>query len=235
MTRDAFPGCGRFCEIALGIVDGVAGDAVRLAFHGEGEALDRAALCELLVRRHNSERNPAQRTANAEWIDVTLDAEQVLPALRDPRGYPDAECWRAWSGLHRGTWFDVRDRFDDNAVWYPPADDDAGSGGASWWPRERVCRQRVDFIHADGSVSHVGWNRSHPDVPFLWGWDPKNMGSEKGMIGTTVGFPFHVADAHGILWMTTKEAFLELARVCSDGVRRRAATGLAGFGQFTIK
>ncbi len=234
MTSDTFPGYRRYCEIAFALVRNFRSDVIPLVLV-PNDSMSRESLVDLLVRRHNEGQSSRQTQTNAEFLELRLEKNDLMPSMRElPSREPNEDPWTAWSGMHRGSWYDAEAVFADCALWHSSAVDQEDRG-VEWWPRSNVTLQHVDFLQNDGSVTRTGWNRSHPDIPFLWGWDPKDMGDEDGLVGTHVGFAFRVKDADGILWLTAKEAFLELARTLPDGVRRRTVTGVSGFGQFVIE
>jgi hypothetical protein len=72
----------------------------------------------------------------------------------------------------------------------------------------RICdAQKVQWPNR--KVGRFGWHQSHPDIDYLWGWDPKDAGNENGDIGTHIGFPFELGPCSFIIWITPKAAFLE--------------------------
>ena len=86
-------------------------------------------------------------------------------------------------------------------------------------------------------------------MPYLWGWDPKENGNEKGMIGAHLGFPFGVGSCRFIVWITPKTAFFEAINTGGQVTRTvkdqqvqgfpKASTELsgsngAGFGQWIV-
>jgi hypothetical protein len=76
------------------------------------------------VRRHNVLRpRPGLPTCH-EWCPgcgEPIDTEWVVRAVRLPRPCSRDE-WLAWSGDHRGNWYNAKDQFVDHAIWCAPVE-----------------------------------------------------------------------------------------------------------------
>jgi len=242
MTSDRYPGDAAYGAILHSIFEGVARDAISMAALDEGACLSRSDFARLLVERHNTGTYPGQDLTCAEYLGCDLCVNDVIRALQNPEGYADGQGWEVWSGDHVGAWFSPDQEFEDNARWkdskkmmldVPTIAPDRDSTSAL------VDHQDVEFLTPDGRIKRIGWDRSHPDVPCLWGWDPKDAGPAGGAVGTHLGLPFAVGDLDAIIWITPQEAFLECVRPAPDAAprtnrRRRTSAGLSGFGQWVV-
>lgn len=260
MASDTYPGDAAYTDIVQEIYDGVTSDAIVMADWNDnqgnapGHALGRRHLAQLLVDKHDGHRNAdIQRVTNAAFISTTLAVDQLVAAMTYTGSYGSAHEWNRWAGLHRGHWYgdDASEELVDDARWYEAIRQPSqveGDVDAAGNPRVYHF-QKVEFFRHVGppltglrrrpamrpEIDRTGWNQSHGDVQYLWGWDPKNQGDENGEIGTHVGFPFStsLAGPAAILWVTKKEAFVEcVAEV--DGARLRTSAGLFGVGQWTV-
>lgn len=217
-----------------------AANAITLTSVNGGAPLTRAAVCRHLVGRHFTLRAPGPRQSNGEFLACPdLDRgrlqQECENALARPDGFDGPEGWQRWAGEHRGTWYDDNGTtFADRAVWSQPrreatrvSGDVNGNGDPRVydfqpvvWPGRRAGRR--------------GWNQSHPDVPYVWGWDPKEGENANGDIGTHVGYPIDLPPCHFIVWFTPGEAFLEGVDTADPNDRRKASVGFFGRGQWHI-
>ncbi len=201
--------------------------------HEAGPPMTRAALAKKLADCHNHTKNGAERT-NAQFIDLRLDADKIEKALANPRGYSSPAGWKCWAGHHGGTWYDPSGRrFTDGADWLSPEKQPSKRG-----PKRVYDLQRVHFT---GANDHWGWNQSHPDVPYVWGWDPK-PGLDVACFAPHIGFTFTCGDAKAIVWITPAEAFLEMIRPGKPGRagdaaprKRTSCSTRGGIGQWTVR
>ncbi len=252
-TPDSYPGDARFTQIIQDLLGSVRNDAMDFAWAGR-QGVTRQELCQALAHQHYEQRNAMMRQTNAAWLGqdegtrTQLEAA-CLEALTDPSGYASAVGWHTWEGIHKGIWYAPHGQFQDEAWWATPeqeptnVEDDLDSH-----QNRRI--YDVQRVHWPGrSVGRYGWNQSHPDVPYVWGWDPKENGDENGLIGAHLGFPFEVGSLKGLVWITPKTAFLEgvitstrVARTVNGRQIRgfaKASTELAsangaGFGQWIV-
>lgn len=201
--------------------------------HQLGPVITRAELAKKLAECHNKIRNTATQT-NADFLDMPpIDPKKIEEALKNPKGYGSPDGWRCWAGHHGGTWYDPGDRkFTDEADWLPPEKEPTKKG-----PKRLYDFQRVHFT---GSNERWGWNQSHPDVSYVWGWDPK-PGLDLACFAPHIGFTFTCGDAKAIVWITPAEAFLEMIRPGkpkADGdtpTRKRSSCSTkGGIGQWTV-
>lgn len=163
--------------------------------------------------------------------------------LINPRGFRD-DSWDTWAGVHWGVWMsDYGKTYLDTANWESPvlidADPedtsiDSTTGKPRRYDHQHVTwleRPKYDAVEKDsgGTVirtnhSEHGWNNSHPDVPYIWGWDPKDWNPAKkikypGTWGVHLGYPFLFTapeDIRFILWLTPTEVFLECVNLSRD-------------------
>ncbi|MFU7528112.1 hypothetical protein [Qipengyuania sp. ASV99] len=211
---------------------GVSGDKIDLAWDrkpGPGGGLwTRAEIVAALLDRYA--KKPTVAGSCKVWLwNTNLTPASCLAALTTPKGYADASGWQAWAGLHQGSWYqDQAAPSPDNARWHAPRQ--TGAHLPAGTPYDF---QLVDFHAPSGGVTRRGWNQSHKDVGYVWGWDPKDNGQTNGEIGAHLGFPFSEDGADAIIWFTKREVFLEAVKTV-DGVRRRISVGLRGVGQWTI-
>lgn len=205
----------------------------------------RKALCNELVVRHYFSTAPGMTQTNRAYSGVSPTASQCVNALTYTNSYTGdrGSRWYDWAGAHSGFWYEgsTGQKFSDKAIWNDSIKMPANSPydvDQSGNPRVYDF-QSVVFTERTGN-SKYGWNQSHPEVQYIWGWDPKDESNAGGQVGTHVGFPFHVAkststkEASCIVWVTPQEAFLECISMESEYWRRRTATGLTGFGQWSV-
>ncbi|HSG90277.1 MAG TPA: hypothetical protein VLA56_13775 [Pseudomonadales bacterium] len=245
-VADAYPGDGPYRHTLEAMAAEVRADRITLDAVDGGRPMTRDALCAALVRRHFHGAGPPPGATQAAFLACPdLDERTLLAACEDalanPRGHAGPEGWRNWAGRHRGTWQndgppagDGR-RFDDRADWDPPRKETtrvAGDTDTSGQPRQ------YDFqeVHwPRRRVGRHGWNQSHPDVPWVWGWDPKDQGDANGDIGTHLGTTFSRGDCHFILWLTPREAFLEGIDRGVGPPHPKTSTGFFGRGQWRVR
>ncbi len=103
-------------------------------------------------------------------------------------------------------------------------------------PEREYDFQKVVFAEHDTRTgdARFGWNQSHPDVGYVWGWDPKDNDDENGEEGAHIGFTFSAEGCKCIVWLTKKEAFLECVTTGNTTPKKRTSTGLWGVGQWTV-
>jgi len=256
-SADIYPGDAEFENIRKEVYGGtvrgrffpgITGDQIRMDF--DRSIVTRNQLCSRLVNRHNYKRVsynegdvPTGRrlttSTNASFIGVSFTQRECLEALWFSQGYSSPAGWRAWAGDLSGTWFNdtpfINEKgkrqqlITDPAVWLSPVKE-RGTGSDT----RNYDLQSVVFSAREGGARY-GWNMSHPDVAYVWGWDGKNNNDDGGRVGMHVGFTFEKSGAQCIIWATTEEAFLECVRPTSEGLRRRTSTGFFGLGQWTIR
>jgi hypothetical protein len=236
---DVYPGDAGFTAVLQQIYhgsdnkSGVSHDKINLAWQRNPSTANglytRAQIVSCLLSRYTSVC-PGGTSCKAFLGNANITQADCVAALTYPSGYPNASGWQAWAGLHDGCWYpDYGKSAADDARWHAPIKQ--GAHAPAGTPYDH---QPVDFIKHGGGIGRHGWNQSHPDVAYVWGWDPKENGKDGGLIGAHLGFQFKSGGADAIIWFTGKEAFLEAVREVS-GVRRRISVGLAGVGQWTIK
>ena len=247
-VSDSYPGDSEYTNKVERLLDSVEADRINLPWAGN-RTLSKGELCEELVNRHFVGLSPGQGETNANFLDCPdLTADMLLnacvDALTNPRGFDGPDGWDAWRGTHDGAWFnDDGQRFDDSAEWDPPRKEPTrvpGDNDANGNPREYDCQD----VRWPGPPPRSGWNQSHPEVPYVWGWDPKEGRDENGEIGTHIGFPFEVPPCEFIIWLTPKEAFLEGINTGQPETRAvngrtvrgypKTSTGLNGRGQWAV-
>ncbi|NND81861.1 MAG: hypothetical protein HKN50_05460 [Gammaproteobacteria bacterium] len=211
---DEYPGDERYTEKVQGLLRDVRNDAMDFPWHNDRKNVTKREVARELAERHFTGLNPDMQQTNARWLrcpnltKAALEAA-ILDAMTNPRGFPSADGWRDWRGHHKGTWYDTNQKFWDEAKWNAPTREPtqvAGDNDAAGNPRIYDHQK----VHWPGrKVGRYGWNQSHPEVNYIWGWDPKESGNENGCIGTHVGFPFARGDCKFIVWITPKAIFLE--------------------------
>lgn len=232
---DQYPGDDAYTRIVQRLQRDIQADRIRLPWV-DGRVRTRMDVCDNLVDRHfdGGVGNPVR--SNAQFLGcegLTRDAlkQACKGALAAGAGFASGDNWRRWSGSHAGRWQqDGQAAGQDNATWDAPGKERSrvpGDTNPDGSPREYDF-QRVRWDNRSG------WNQSHPDVPYVWGWDPKNNGNENGEIGTHIGFPFAVSDCEFIVWFTPKEAFLEGIRPGAPD-RPKTSAGYKGRGQWNIR
>lgn len=206
-------------------------------------AQDRAWAADLADRaagRHNDRSPRPGLPTNQAFCPGAgpIDPAWLVQAMAQPSPC-SMEDWSAWSGDHRGTWYDAASEFADHAVWQPPtpALDDRQAPGIV---------QRV-HCYADTPAGPApqrrGWNATRHGLPWALGWDPKRVCDlADPMQAVHVGLAFRPPTPgdrrHVILWVLSREAFLE----CVDpGAGRRVSTRVVfdgddapGFGQWRL-
>ena len=252
-TPDSYPGDARFTQIIQDLLASVRGDAMDFPWSGRS-GVTRQELCQTLAHQHYEQRNALMRQTNAAWVGrgegtrAQLEAA-CLGALTDPSGHASAAGWRIWEGVHKGIWYAPHEQFQDEAHWTTPKQEPTKiEGDLDSHQKRRI--YDVQRVHWPGrSVGRNGWNQSHPDVPYVWGWDPKENGDENGLIGAHLGFPFENGPLKWLVWITPKTAYLEgidtsaqVARTVNGRQIRgfpKASTEFAGangagFGQWIV-
>ena len=208
-------------------------------------------LAAMLIDVHDNKVAGARASAktNAEFLDrgvAAITARMVEDALASPKGYADADGFRAWQGAYDGNWYnDQGHTGTDPALWYEPFELDPILAPTD-------VTQAVTFFWASVSGApgkfkyrRTGWNRSEGTKDHVWGWDPKGIYNgmlrhkPKGAIGTHVGFTFEMGapiPASGIVWITPQEAFLEIVQPDPNGgPAKRTSAGIWGFGQWVLR
>ena len=226
LLADQYPGDDEFTEIVQRVYTQISTDQIDMEFRDSIQS--RNDLCSNLVTRHNSHRAPGASRSNASYIGVYLTQLDCLNALWFSDGYDSSAGWNAWAGNLVGTWFNDDNRqFTDPANWARSVNERGGDG-------RTYQLQNVLFSSRSGNA-RFGWNMSHRDVAYVWGWDPKDNTDNNGETGAHVGFTFEKSGAQCIIWATPEEAFLECVKpVNSCGGSRRTSTGFFGMGQWTI-
>jgi hypothetical protein len=231
---DTYPGDRAYTQIIEDLRDRVSRDRIVMQFWQGGAVQSRSQVCQLLVQRHNSGSNRGQSQTNSAFLGQSLTGTECTNALIRTRGYSSPAGWTEWAGLHQGTWYGDA-QFPDSARWLVPRREPTRSPGSDL-DRSRQARvydfQPVEFLNRTGAARN-GWNQSHPEVSYVWGWDPKEGQDERGQNGAHIGFPLQVGTVSCLIWFTPKEAFLECIKRTGTG-RVRTSTGLFGFGQWTV-
>ena len=252
-TADTYPGDAAFTQIIQDLRAAARNDNMDFPWANR-TGMTREQLCRELTHQHFDGSNNGMPQTNAAWTNCAgLTRQQLdkacLAALTNPKGFATAVGWQAWHGTHKGTWYTRDNRFNDEARWSAPRREPTkveGDNDSTDQPRVYDFQQ----VHWPGrSVGQYGWNQSHPEVPYIWGWDPKDIGDEKGKIGAHLGFPFEVGACRFIVWITPKTAFFECINTAGKVTRTingqqvtgfpKASTELsgpngAGFGQWLV-
>lgn len=233
---DIYPGDMVYSNLVQDIYHDISSDNINLAY--DNNYADRSELCQKLIDQHNNQTPGAATQTNASFIGETISLANCENALWYSNGYTSHSDLEAWSGLMTGTWYDESgSTFSDPAMWQSPINmptsDPAGDIGSDGLPRVYAF-QEVIFSGADRvGQAKYGWNQSHPDVSYIWGWDPKNNEDDGGNVGTHVGWTFDQGPARCIIWITKNEAFLECVKnFCEE--KRRTSAGLFGIGQWQV-
>ncbi len=211
-------------------------DKINLAY--DNSYANRTELCQKLIDQHNNETPGVATQTNASFIGETISLSVCQNALWYSNGYTSNSDLDAWSGLMTGTWYDGGGlTFSDPAMWQSPINlptgDHIGDLGSDGMPRIYAF-QEVIFSGADRTgQAKYGWNQSHPDVQYIWGWDPKDNDNDGGNVGTHVGWTFDQGPAQCIIWITKNESFLECVKNFCSG-KRRTSAGLFGIGQWEV-
>jgi hypothetical protein len=205
--------------------------------------MSKETLAKLLLDRYFDDHRQGDKGTNASWIDPkgTMPRSELetklLDALTIPQGFPSFEdptlnplgfrqdSWATWAGEHWGYWFtDYYQDYVDVAEWKTPVPEpttDPEDDPDRVYDHQHVTwLERPESVNAtfDG-VTHYfrhGWNSSHWEVPYIWGWDPKEFDEARvtrpGHWGVHLGYPFRSDGRHDIrfiLWLTPREVFLE--------------------------
>jgi len=231
----------------------LAGDAAKLGkaitgrdAQNQPHPLSRQDVCKLLVERFNTGKNPGMTQTNAQFSGCgQLTEADCSAALTNPQGFTAPHNWDKWKGSHRGTWYDIPlpnapatpRRFDDEARWHDEREVEANDATDtdSTGQRRRYRFQDVEWPNRCKEASR-GWNQSHPEVGYVWGWDPKELtvrpaAADRGKVGAHLGLPFSKGDCHYIIWFTQTEVFLESINPTTG---KKTSTGLTGFGQWAV-
>jgi hypothetical protein len=233
VTSDRYPGDTAYTEKVQNLLQRIRDDTMDFPWHRQ-YGVSKRRLCSQLVERHFQALNRGMTQTNAHWLmseDITqssLDAA-CHDALAEPRGFGPAVGFDAWKGIHKGTWYEANQSFWDEAVWSEPARTPCrltGKQGDDGQPL--ICdTQKVNWPNR--KVGRFGWHQSHPEINYLWGWDPKDIGNEDGDIGMHIGFPFEIGSSSFIIWITPKVAFLEGINTSKTVTRTLNGTELAGY------
>lgn len=254
---DVYPGHTAFLALLNQLAGGVRGN--RIGHY----ALSKDALALRLAAQFFGASVAPQ--TNAEWMtlpgqplgfDEPALAKAVEAALGNAQGFADGSRWSAWSGTHMGQFYVGQRVFIDVAVWQPPRGEstqlpadvnqsppDEGLPRqyalqpVSWWSLSSA---------AAAKLKRTGWNQSHREVPYIWGWDPKNQGDQQGKVGAHYGFPFTLGSCDWIVWVCFGEVFLEcvqLEQTRTVTIAGRQTTGrpksstrdVPGWGQWLIE
>lgn len=249
MSGDEFPGYETYWETVNAVLDSVSDDNRNIEFsryHAASKEYTNTALAEELADAHNTLSIDETKT-NATWLGTGITQIDILQGLNGPDSYGFAD-WEAWSGVHRGYWYDPsanddaeddetkveEKRREDNAGWYPPGQwnttQHSPYSGSKY-------HQDVHFSPGGGEHERTGWNESTSGAGHVWGWDPKTVDlaeypdQDEGDFGTSIGFPFTTDEARWIVWLTPNEAFLEgLKPQGEDSKTRRSSATLWGWG-----
>jgi len=212
-TSDEYPGTAAYTRKVHNLVQKVKEDSMDFPWHRK-RGVSKRELCRQLVGRHYRGLNRGMTATNADWLmceDVTRESLEAacIDALTNPSGFWSAAGFDAWRGHHLGRWYEVNQSFWDEAEWSAPVREPTRLGSDDGNGEEpRICdAQKVEW--PGRKVGRFGWHQSHPDINYLWGWDPKDAGNEHGDIGTHIGFPFDMGPCSFIIWITPKAAFLE--------------------------
>ncbi len=243
--QDVYPGHGRYGRIVQRMLTELRDGTIDLNWRNRQD-VSINTLCRDLVARHF--QVPAQgQVSNAAWLGCDQQASTIraaaIRAVNNQQGLGNQYPWTNWAGTHYGHWHSPPQYSPgaDTAIWEQPQSVPSRHG-----PRRTYSHQRVHWP----AHRKWGWNQSHPDVRYVWGWDPKEAGQANGEHGSHVGFPFNVGRCYYILWVTPRTAFLEginrgrQVTLTVEGTRRSGypktsaelpnASGAAGFGQWVV-
>jgi len=235
VLADQYPSSdATYTRIAQDVYHGVSADNIAMDF--DNSIRTREQLCDKLINKHNNAKPAGAKLNNALYIGESMDRDTCLNALWYSKGYAGPKGLRNWAGEMTGTWYaDDGKTYNDPAIWDAPTKettkDPRNDKDASGQPRVYDF-QKVTFTSRSGNARN-GWNQSHPEVAYIWGWDPKDNGNQNGGVGTHVGWTLKRGDADCIIWATKKEAFLECIKPYCGG-KRRTSAGLFGVGQWEI-
>jgi len=221
---DQYPGDFAFTDIVQRVYHQVSADSINMS--SRPNIINRHQLCSTLVNRHNNWVAPGVGESNANFINLSLTQSDCLNALWYSNGYSSSAGWRAWAGFLTGSWFnDDEEQFPDGANWLSPVP-------IIGFDNRTYQLQSVLFGGRTG-ISQFGWNSSHPNVDYVWGWDGKDNNNQNGERGTHVGWTFSKGTAQCIIWATPEEAFLECVKPKCAG-KQRVSVGFSGMGQWNI-
>ena len=210
---DRYPGDEAYTQKVQNLLETIRDDTMDFPWHRQ-YGVSKRKLCGQLVERHFQALNQGMTQTNADWLmsdDITQPSLEAAcaNALANPSGFASTHGFRAWKGTHKGTWYEPNQSFWDEAVWSTPTRKPCrltGKQGDDGLPL--ICDiQEVNWPNR--KVGRFGWHQSHPQINYLWGWDPKDIGNENGDIGMHIGFPFETGSCSFIIWITPKVAFLE--------------------------
>ena len=231
---DIYPGDTAYSQIVQEIYHEISSDNIDLAY--DQSIVDRTDLCTKLIDQHNNITPGVASQTNANFINQTISLNTCLNALWYSTGYTSSSELAAWAGTLSGTWYGSSGAtFNDPAIWNNPinvpTNDPVNDLDSNGNPRTYIFQQVV--FSARSGDSRYGWNQSHFDVAYIWGWDAKDNSQQFGEVGTHVGWTFDQGQAQCIIWVTKKEAFLECIKTV-NGEKRRTSAGLFGIGQWSI-
>ena len=204
---DTYPGDAQFERLARGLATNAANNTLSFDWAGR-RGMSRSQLCGDIVAQHFGVKNPGMDLTNAEWLGAGGTASALTRACIAAMNQPNM-CrvhvynWNDWSGTHHGSWHAPNKIYHDEARWSM-----ATTGAQARLGHPQVRHQPVVWPNRP-AASQNGWNESHRDEAFVWGWDPKENGNEQGLIATHIGFPFSDGTVRYIIWLTYKSAFLE--------------------------
>lgn len=215
---------------------GVAHDQVTL--EEKPQIYTRAEIVTILLDRYAADLTLMDGSViNCKTFlwNTEFSSSACLTSLYDTDGYDAQADWDKWAGLHQGHWYrDRGDEFEDAAFWARSRLEGQHNGGTPYK------FQDATFLDSANAVKRRGWNQSHEDVKYVWGWDPKDSGDEQGWIGAHLGFRHDEKGANCLFWFTPYEVFFEAVRTFG-GLTRRISVGYgppddqyAGRGQWVI-
>lgn len=211
---DEYPGDDAYNQKIQTLLEAFYSDQMDFPWHGATN-VTREQLCEGLVELHYGGTLNGMTVNNAEWLGCNAFTPVnfstiLLDALMNPKPFDLKSGWADWEGHHQGNWYSPTQVFSDEAIWSPPVQqptsDPVNDLDSNNQPRVYDFQE---VVWPARQVGNHGWNQSHHEVPYIWGWDPKENGNENGDIGTHVGFPFSIDHCKFIVWITPKAAFLE--------------------------
>ena len=234
---DIYPGDAAYSAIVQDIYLGVSADNIDMQY--DNSIVTRTDLCTILTNQHNNGTPGAASQTNASLINQTISLSDCLNALWYSQGYNSSAGLAAWKGDLSGTWYAENGAtFNDPAIWkaptFVPTGDPLNDLDNNGDPRVYVFQQ-VIFSARTGAAKY-GWNQSHHEVAYIWGWDAKDNSPDpinNGDTGAHVGWTFNKGTAKCIIWATKKEAFLECVKTVG-GTKKRTSAGFFGIGQWTI-
>ncbi len=238
MPTDTYPGDAAYTQIIQQLRQALANDRLNFPWANRN-GVSRQALCRLLIQRHFNARNNGMGQTNADWLGCDVTQAQLeaacLAALNQPSGFGANHSWSDWSGTHRGTWYAPNQQFQDEARWEAPRRIPTkvqGDNAANGQPRV-YSGQRVNW--PGRQEGNWGWNQSHPEVPYIWGWDPKENGNENGQVGAHLGIPFSIGACKYILWITPKTAYFEGINTSHQVTRTVNGKQVRGFPKASVE